>query len=80
MATTTINFEEVAIRGFKRVKCAGGCKRTLTRKEKFWKTINPFNKDEYGNIKSREQLLVELKVERDEWMKEPVYCIHCDKE
>lgn len=73
----TITFREVSLRGSKSVKCAGGCGRILRRQRKFWQTLNPFNKNKSGEIKSAVEIQTELRSERDLWVIEPETCIHC---
>lgn len=75
---TTVTFGEVAIRGQKSVKCAGGCGRRLKRAKKFWQTLSPFNKNSAGEIKNREQIYEELRGERRVWLNEPETCSHCN--
>jgi hypothetical protein len=66
-----VTFEEVAIYSEKSVPCAGGCKRRLKRKKKFWQTLSPFNK------KSRDEIYAVLREESASWMLEPETCSHC---
>lgn len=75
----TITFREVAIRGSKSVKCAGNCGRTLRRQRKFWQTLNPFNKNKSGEVKTSVEIQTELQNERDSWMTEPETCGHCEQ-
>ena len=63
-----IVFEEVALKGVRRWKDADGKKHQETKK--FWQTINPFNKDENGLPKTREQIYDELKAKRAAWLNE----------
>lgn len=63
-------FNEVSIKGVKRWKDpVSGKPRQETRK--FFQTINPFNKDDRGEPKCRDQILKEIKRERDEWLAVP---------
>jgi hypothetical protein len=62
-----LTFQEVAIRGVRRWT-ENGKKRQETRK--FFQTINPFNKGEDGIPKTREQIMAEIKAERDAWLGE----------
>ena len=59
-------FDEVSIKAVKRWKDESGKTRQQTRK--FFQTINPFNKNEDGTIKTRDQIMVEIKAERDAWL------------
>lgn len=64
---TTISFQRVAIKGVRRWKENGKPRqKTMT----FEQTINPFNKDKDGFPKTREQIMHELKRERDRWESE----------
>jgi hypothetical protein len=60
-------FDEVAIKGVRRWKDpATGKPRQETKK--FFQTINPFNRNAAGETKSREEIMVEIKAERDAWV------------
>lgn len=60
-------FQEIAIKATKRWKdSATGKPRSQTRK--FFQTLNPFNRDSTGDIKTREQIYAEIKAERDTWL------------
>lgn len=62
-----INYEEVSIKATKRWE-EEGKKRQKTRT--FSQTINPFNKDNDGNIKGRDQIMKEISKEAEKWLKE----------
>lgn len=74
---TTVTFQEVTLLGFKTVKCEGGCGRRLQRKHKFWQTLSPFNKNAQGQLKSYDEIMAQLRQERDRWLTTPETCIHC---
>lgn len=58
---------EVAVKATKRwTDPETGKKRQQTKK--FWQTISPFNKNEDGSVKTREQILNEIKAKRDAWL------------
>lgn len=61
-----VRFEVVALRAQKKWTDERGKRHQAT--EKFWQTISPFNKNVDGSIKTREQILEELKIERDRWL------------
>lgn len=62
-----VYFEEVAVTGYRTFKDpVTGKKRQRTKK--FWATINPFNKNEDGTMKTREQLYAKVTAERDAWL------------
>ena len=72
---TLINFEEVKINVKKSGKCL--CGKYRQRSRSFYQTINPFNKNQEGKIKTREEILVEIKKRAIEWKKEPIMCSKC---
>ena len=61
-----IRFEEVKLKATRRWT-ENGKKRQETKV--FMQTINPFNKSG-GRVKSYDEILVELKAERDAWLRE----------
>lgn len=61
-----VYFEEVSVKAVKRWVDENGKKHQQTKK--FYQTINPFNKDKDGFPKNREQILAEIKAERDAWL------------
>jgi len=61
-----IRFEEVSIKGVRRWRDADGKRHQETRV--FMQTINPFNKNANGAIKSATEILCELSAERREWL------------
>ena len=67
MPKTTVNFEEVKIKStFKWME--DGKKRQKT--EIFMQTINPFNKNWKGKMKSRKEIMKELIAKRDKWQRD----------
>ena len=58
-------FNEVAIKATKRWKEDG---KTRTKTRKFYQTLNPFNKNADGTVKTREQIMTEITAERDAWI------------
>lgn len=66
MYTVTSKFEEVSFTATKAGKCPS-CGKRVTRSQKFWGTINPFNKNSDGTIKTRQQIKVELHEEAAAW-------------
>lgn len=59
-------FDEVSVKATKRWTDESGKKRQQTRN--FFQTINPFNKNEDGTIKTRDQIMAEIKAERNAWL------------
>lgn len=62
-----ITFDEVAVKATRRWTDEGGKKRQETRK--FFQTVNPFNKNADGSVKTRDQIMREITAKRDEWLK-----------
>lgn len=65
---TRIVFNEVRLKATKRWTDASGKKRQKT--ETFCQTINPFNRNAAGQVKSRDEIMAELKAQRDAWLKQ----------
>lgn len=64
--TTTTTFAEVAVYGRRTGPCKF-CGKHCKRHQKFFQTLNPFNKNSYGIPKSREEIRAELMIERNKW-------------
>lgn len=62
----TIRFQAIKIRGVRRWT-ENGKRRQETKV--FFQTINPFNKGADSFPKTREQILDELRQEREDWLK-----------
>ncbi|WP_055566008.1 hypothetical protein [Streptomyces atriruber] len=62
----TYTFEKVELYGEKRVKCTV-CGKAMKRRTTVYQTLNPFNKTDDGKVKSRSQILAELRVKLDAW-------------
>jgi hypothetical protein len=60
-----ITFDEIAIKATKRWKENGKWRQ---KTKKFSQTINPFNVDEHGHIKSRQTIMSELIEEKNNWL------------
>lgn len=63
-----IAFDVVSVRAT-RIWREHGRRRQQTRE--FTQTVNPFNRDEDDNVKTRQQILVEVNAERAAWLKKP---------
>ncbi len=67
----TIVFPTVTVKAMARVECSHpDCKKMVQRTKKFEQTINPFNKDLNGQVKSERQIREELIRARDKWLDE----------
>ncbi len=69
---TRFVFEEIVCSAKRTGKCSV-CGKRWTKTKKFRQTVNPFNKNEDGSRKSREEIWVELKSEADAW--QPDHCV-----
>ena len=74
---TRIDFEEISLTGEKNIKCNGGCGRRLKRRKKFCQTINPFNLNAERQVKSKQEIYEELRLDLRIWETETEKCIHC---
>lgn len=71
------HFREVSIKRTKRGKCAV-CGGTASRTEKFWQTLNPFNKNAQGQVKDEWEIRQELHAQAAAWLEEPVKHAKCE--
>lgn len=55
-------------------KCGVMCSRT----KKFWQTLNPFNKNDDGSVKTREQITDELRVQAAAYRTQTIYHAKCE--
>lgn len=59
------DFEEVSVKGTK-VWTEEGKKKQKTKK--FSQTLNPFNRNEFGQQKSRSEVMKEITTEKNKWI------------
>jgi hypothetical protein len=71
-----VTFEEVKYHASKSGKCPV-CGKSCTRSQKFFQTINPFNKNEDGTVKNRDEIYAELKVQIVMWKQVPPFHEKC---
>lgn len=69
-------YQEVKLPVSKSGKCH--CGKRLSRKTTLMQTLSPFNKNKDGSLKDRSQIIEELKIEAEDWKKEP--CRHSGME
>lgn len=72
----TFIFEEVKLYGSKSGKCSV-CGKPCTRSQKFVQTLNPFNKNENGEVKTRREIKEELLAELKDWQSKPLIHSRC---
>ena len=67
MATYT--FQEVSTKGvIKQECCVEGCKKKTQATKKFCQTLNPYNRNKNGDVKSREEIVREINEQKREWL------------
>lgn len=69
-------FDEVKLYGVKSYKCA--CGRRCTRRHKFFQTINPFNKNVKGEMKTAGEIDAENREMLRRWKAQVEACAHTD--
>ncbi len=65
--TTKLTFQTVSVKGTRRWKDPD-TGRTRQETKSFFQTINPFNRNAEGEPKSYEEIMVEVKAQRDAWL------------
>ena len=65
-----VTFEEVKYNMQKSGKCPV-CGKTCTISKKFFQTLNPFNKNADGTVKSRDDIYKGLTIQIKDWKKIP---------
>jgi hypothetical protein len=73
----TTTFSKVDISVSKNGECAK-CGKKCKRSKAFYQTLNPFNKNADGSVKTRSEILSELHAEARKWSLEPVYHSKCE--
>jgi hypothetical protein len=73
---TIYRFEAVTLTGQKTVKC-DNCGKWLRRQRTFQQTLNPYNKNAQGELKSRREMNAELNKAIAAWRMEPETCQGC---
>lgn len=70
-------YQVLKLRGTKRVKCSlPECRQWLTRSKTFEMTVNPFNKNKSGHVKTQDEVYEDLRAAVMAWRKDPngEYC------
>ena len=73
MRTQTLTFNEVKLQAKKSGKCVI-CGKRRNRAKTFWQTLNPFNKNADGTVKTRFDINTELQTQANIWQREPINC------
>jgi hypothetical protein len=77
LTMVTLKFDEVELKELRAGKCSACGKRTR-RRIKVWQTMNPFNVNEAGVPKTREEIVGELREELAEEIRRPLLCSGCE--
>lgn len=72
----TITFEKVEQPASKTTKCVE-CKTRVRRQTTITQTINPYNRNAAGQVKTRKEIHAELAVKAKEWQDAPAWCTPC---
>ncbi len=70
---TTYNFQGVRARRQHTGKCPN-CGKTVRRSRTFEHTINPFNKNADGEMKSFDEVRADVNAEADAWVPDFTHC------
>jgi predicted RNA-binding Zn-ribbon protein involved in translation (DUF1610 family) len=68
--TVTTRFEVVRHKAVKSLPCPV-CGKRLRRQRTFEQTINPYNRNEDGTVKTRNEIRAELAAQAAEWARQP---------
>lgn len=63
---TTYYFDRITARGFKRGRCAV-CGKSAERSREFGQTVNPFNKNPDGTVKTAAEIRRDVNAEAKAW-------------
>ncbi|QFR59850.1 hypothetical protein VOWphi5012_066 [Vibrio phage phi50-12] len=65
----TYTFQEVSTKGvIKQECCVEGCKKKTQETKKFYQTLNPYNRNKKGEVKTREEIVQEINERKREWL------------
>lgn len=70
-------YDAIAARGYKRGPCEV-CGKTAERSRIFEQTLNPFNRDPDGCVKTSAQIRAEVNAEALAWQRGPVRHARCE--
>ncbi|ANR76977.1 hypothetical protein BBB57_01105 [Kosakonia sacchari] len=74
---TTTRFDEVSTFAEKSGEC-DVCGKACKRREKFYQTLNPFNKNPDGSVKTHQEIRKEIELNAIEWKLKPVRHAKCE--
>lgn len=59
------------------IVCCGGCGKKAKRRKTFECTINPFNRNEDGTVKTKTEVQAQAQAKADKWVPKPYLCKEC---
>lgn len=74
---TTYRYDAITARGYKRGPCEV-CGKTAERSQTFYQTLNPFNRDADGSVKTAAQIRREVNAEALSWQQGTVRHARCE--
>lgn len=74
---TTYRYDEVSYHA-RKVGLSAKCDKPATRQRKFTNTINPFNRNPDGSVRTRSEVWENVKRLGHEWEAEPVRHARCE--
>ncbi len=74
---TVYRYDAITARGYKRGPC-DGCGKTAERTQVFQQTLNPFNKDADGAVKTSAQIRSEVNAQALAWQQGAVRHARCE--
>lgn len=74
---TTYRFREIKHQASKNLPCPV-CGKKLRRQRTFGQTLNPFNKNADGQVKTELEIVRELNATASDWEREPETHLACD--
>lgn len=77
MRTSRHAFPEVKL-SVKATAPCGKCGRQCSRTKKFWQTLNPFNKNDDGSVKTRDEIMSELGQQAAQYRTQTIYHAKCE--
>lgn len=70
-------FDEVSLIGIRNSLCPV-CGKSASRRQKFFQTLNPYNRNADGNPKTRQEIYKELQQQIQVWEREPATHKKCE--
>lgn len=72
-----VNFQVVKAVATRNMQCERGCGRKTTRQRTFECTVNPFNTNQDGTVKSAGEVREQAQQQADAWRPDPYTCKAC---